>query len=141
MVPQELCCRMCPSMRKGHLHYAWHAWGHLAWHHFLPSVSCSELKIRMFLFLQRILSDWGTEMLIYWNIICVSFYYRSPYRRIKGEEIRHYRRTTVTFTLKVRSKRFCRYRWWDKWDFGDKYEWQTQELNRFSIRNICLISF
>ena len=115
---QELCCHnhVCPSMQKGHLvlRYIWHAWGHLAWHRSLPSVSCPESKIGMLIYFSlSILSDWGTEILIYWNIICISFSYRSSCRRIKGGEIRHYRRTTVTFMLKVRSKRFCDYRCWD----------------------------
>lgn len=134
---------MCVSLcAEGHLvlRYVWHAWGHLAWHHSLPAISGPESKIGTYSFLQRILSDWGTEILIYWNKIYVSFHYRSPCWKIK-REITHYRRTTVTFTLKVRSKRFCNYRGWDKWDFGDKYERQTQELNNFSMRNICLIKF
>lgn len=133
------CVSLCA---EGHLvpRYVWHAWGHLAWHHSLPAISGPESKIGTYSFLQRILSDWGTEILIYWNKIYVCFHYRSPCWKIKGE-ITHYRRTTVTFTLKVRSKRFCNYRGWDKWDSGDKYERQTQELNNFSMRNICLIKF
>lgn len=54
----------------------------------------------------------------------VSFHYRSPCWKIKGE-IPHYRRTTVAFTLVARSKKLCNYRGRDKWDFWDKYEWHT----------------
>lgn len=59
-------------------------------------------------------------ILIYWNKMYVSFHYRSPRWKIKGE-ITHYGRTTVAFTLKARSKRLCNYRGWDKWDFWDIY--------------------